>query len=583
MLPQSHLTFNMKEPTTGKTTMADPANDKSGERPVLKEAYYLDNFHALLDYVSGHYADLLREYEKDLIMQFRQLSVDAQRLFVRLITRMGPVFRKDRIHYREIADLDRCIAELQCQHFMVVNPEGYDDSCLSVLTRKEIHMLMDDLKDLEGRESFFKKGKQELILSLLEAQSIRITEIIHGKYTFLVPLHTETIAILFLLFFGNTRQNLSDFILEDIGVLKYEPYLIREEDRLFTDRSVVDGYLFIEAIKSRLWQAMEEADSEGVVEIGEELQHTPMPDSLTRRRERRYLEIGRFLEKQKQWTEALHYYQLTTIPPSRERKVRILDRMGKSRETLVILDSMINEPVNGEELDFAMIFREKTRKKLGMDYANITRKRISEEIIRMDPIPGSKVEEMALQYFRKQGITGFYTENNLWSALFGLACWDIIFMSLPGVFFHPFQRGPVDLFSDEFRENRKEALDERMEEIRHKRGWKAKILGRFDEKKGTANALVSWKKVNRHDLEMALEWIPMAHLADILDRMARSLPDFRAGFPDLVVFYPGPGNYRLLEIKGPGDQLRSNQKRWLSYFEDKGIPAGVIRLSFPAS
>jgi hypothetical protein len=37
-----------------------------------------------------------------------------------------------------------------------------------------------------------------------------------------------------------------------------------------------------------------------------------------------------------------------------------------------------------------------------------------------------------------------YVENSLINSLFGLLCWPAIFAPLPGAFFHPFQRGPVD-------------------------------------------------------------------------------------------------------------------------------------------
>ncbi|MDZ7686509.1 MAG: VRR-NUC domain-containing protein [Gammaproteobacteria bacterium] len=40
--------------------------------------------------------------------------------------------------------------------------------------------------------------------------------------------------------------------------------------------------------------------------------------------------------------------------------------------------------------------------------------------------------------------------------------------------------------------------------------------------------------------------------------------------------FPPQGGYRLVEVKGPGDALRQNQRRWLAWFGAHGIPAEVL-------
>ena len=55
--------------------------------------------------------------------------------------------------------------------------------------------------------------------------------------------------------------------------------------------------------------------------------------------------------------------------------------------------------------------------------------------------------------------------------------------------------------------------------------------------------------------------------------------DNRAGLPDLIRFLPALDWYELIEVKGPGDRLQDNQRRWLAYFEQHGIPARVCHVS----
>ncbi|HIL96585.1 MAG TPA: VRR-NUC domain-containing protein, partial [Pseudomonadales bacterium] len=52
-----------------------------------------------------------------------------------------------------------------------------------------------------------------------------------------------------------------------------------------------------------------------------------------------------------------------------------------------------------------------------------------------------------------------------------------------------------------------------------------------------------------------------------------------SGFPDLIVF-PASQGYRLTEIKGPGDKLQNNQKRWFRFFKASGIPANILNVAW---
>ena len=40
----------------------------------------------------------------------------------------------------------------------------------------------------------------------------------------------------------------------------------------------------------------------------------------------------------------------------------------------------------------------------------------------------------------------------------------------------------------------------------------------------------------------------------------------------------GSGGDVLLEVKGPGDQLQKNQKRWMRYFDKLSIPYRVVNV-----
>ena len=90
--------------------------------PTLPEGYYLTNFFKILDFVETHHATVLNPQEQAFIANFKQLSIPAQRLYVRLISRRRELFRLDKLSYTEIPDIEGHAEELTDARFMDTNP-----------------------------------------------------------------------------------------------------------------------------------------------------------------------------------------------------------------------------------------------------------------------------------------------------------------------------------------------------------------------------------------------------------------------------------------------------------------------------
>jgi hypothetical protein len=113
----------------------------------------------------------------------------------------------------------------------------------------------------------------------------------------------------------------------------------------------------------------------------------------------------------------------------------------------------------------------------------------------------------------------YYVENSLINALFGLLCWEAIFKPLPGAFFHPFHRGPVDLHSADFRQRRAPefaaslaALDSGL--------YRERIRQTYAEKFGIQSPFVVWPVMTAQLLELALTCIPAQHLKHAFERIS---------------------------------------------------------------
>ena len=561
----------------------------------LPTGYYLDNFQRILDFVDSHYQDILCADEKNFSKAFRSLSLDARRLYVRLISRKGPLFRNDMLNYGEISNTEAAAAELAAAGFLEQNEPWELPEELALLRKAEILELIADCapgsdRDAPGRaiRSWRKEKLVEWVLSL--PGDIRTW--IHGRFHIYRPQREREILIYRLLFFGNLYQDLTEFVVTDLGHVRYESYKIRKKDCLFHSREVLEQTFRLIELNDALYNTVEgrsvhEIDRNALLQL---LEYLPEGNSvyedpgLRRMRDNLINAVARHLERTGDDIQALHLYRLAELPPSRERRARILDRLGRIEESLELCRQIHTGPWEEAEQEFAERYIRKLSRKLGLGVQEAPRFEVPIHLLELEYDPTIQVEETVLRHFQRRGFTGYHAENILWTGLFGLAFWDIVFMSLPGTFFNRYQRGPKDLFRPEFRRRRARLIEERLRYIRSTPSWPEEILKIYDRKEGIASDLVHWKHLLRELVDQSVRTIPREHLVAIFDKLSEYPGGNKSGFPDLIVFAPSGRRkapaYELIEVKGPGDQLQINQRRWLRFFDRNGIPYRVIRVQW---
>ena len=96
-----------------------------------------------------------------------------------------------------------------------------------------------------------------------------------------------------------------------------------------------------------------------------------------------------------------------------------------------------------------------------------------------------------VRHFESAGDRAYYVENSLFTAIFGLVFWDVIFAPVKGAFFNPFQRGPADLFTPAFRIARADALKLRLQELSSIKDLRTRVLAVAEQKAGITNPFVN--------------------------------------------------------------------------------------------
>ena len=105
--------------------------------PQLPPDYYLRNFICLLEQVVGQYSDLLSPAELAFYQTFTNLSADARKLLVRLLTRKGDLFRSDRLCYMEIGSVTAAAQELEAAGLVEIDPLLPAEDLLPLFSKTE--------------------------------------------------------------------------------------------------------------------------------------------------------------------------------------------------------------------------------------------------------------------------------------------------------------------------------------------------------------------------------------------------------------------------------------------------------------
>jgi hypothetical protein len=536
--------------------------------------YYLEHFRSALHWLQERYGDLLSAQECHFIQEFASLPRGSQALLVRLIMRRGERFRASKIRYPEIGNIARACGPLIELQFIDSRAPLSIDELSKLVTRAELHELFPELS------SSLKKTQALKVLRAAQPEP-RTFEEWRGSVS--EPVYWVRVAGLCtqlrLLFFGNFRQEWSEFVLADLGIFRYEAVPFSRESRAFQSRRDIEDFLLLFECRRSLH---EQAPAS---EVLARLPRTPLEHEwLEARRAKLLYQIARLHDCAGEREQALLLYRECRHPGARLRAIRALEIDARYAEALELALPALQAPESGaEEQRLARVVR-RLERRLGLP-PRIGRRPLRPErldIIVPAPIAGESVEYLALKLVSGPAAPAYYVENTLINSLFGLLCWQAIFAPVSGAFFHRFQVGPMDLFSPDFRQRRGALFEDCLRQL-NSDAYLRTIRNHFLTKHGIQSPFVSWGVLTEELLDRALACIPPAHLRYYFERLLANLPENRSGLPDLVQFWVDERRYRMIEVKGPGDRLQDNQQRWIEFCVDHELPVTVCHVRWAQS
>jgi tetratricopeptide (TPR) repeat protein len=373
------------------------------------------------------------------------------------------------------------------------------------------------------------------------------------------------------MFFGNLYQDWSEFVLADLGIFTYEKVEFCAESRGLRCREDVDACVFLHQCQQRF-----EA-GEAVADIVEQINALELSNPwLQRRRGKLLFQIGQHCERLADFSTALTIYRDCAYPGARVRLIRVLERCGEYQLAMDLATLAEQAPESAAEHQHLLRVLPRLRRKLGGPAmkrpAPRDMQRLDLQLPRIDP--ALSVEYYVQAHLAQDSAPVHYVENSLINSLFGLLCWPAIFAPLPGAFFHPFQRGPVDLLNEDFHARRAGLFEACLAELDDGR-YVQTLRERYVAKWGVQSPFVFWGALSQELLDQALDCLPPEHLKHWFNRLLLDIKANRAGMPDLIQFWPQDKTYRMIEVKGPGDRLQDNQLRWLEFCHEHQMPIAV--------
>lgn len=527
--------------------------------------YYLDNFRQVLAWVGERHGDLLDDHERSFIDRFQQIPQVSQALLVRMVMRKGALFRASKLRYAEIG------CPLQASEALVEQGWIEPDPALDLVQLFGL-LKKDELLRVFGT-GLNSHRKSDLLQTLLaeHAQPKPFASWCEalGDTAFALTIN-DLCDRLRLMFFGNIHQDWSEFVLADLGIFRYEQVAFSPESRAFHLRAEVDAYLHLHRCRERF------ESGEAVEDLLLDVPMAPYAnDWLENRRGKLLLTLGRQCERVGDLSLALQLHSANRYPGARERAIRVLERCEQQEAALQLALAAEAAPESEHEAQQLQRILPRLRRALGG--AALRRASVAQpqRIDLMLPRPEAmSVERAVREHLTSCDAPVYYVENALINSMLGMLCWDAIFAPLPGAFFHPFHAAPADLARPDFHARRAGLFDECLSKLgTHE--YRDCIRRVFREKFGLQSQFVSWGLLDDTLLELALDCIPAEHLKAFFQRILLDVPNHRTGLPDLIQFWPAERRYQLIEVKGPGDRLQDNQKRWIDFAQRHQVPIAV--------
>jgi DNA polymerase-3 subunit epsilon len=536
------------------------------KRPDLPVYYYHDHFVEMLAFVRATYGSILTDEHDAFVLRFQSLSKDAQCLLIRMVNRRGAIFNRTLFRYAEISDLERAADDLlACGQARRLRDEDY--AAFVTCLPKEV--LVTGAKAAGRTDIRVSWPKAKLVDYFLAQVPFNVAAEHCGAAKFIALDDVRPLEFLLYLYFGKTEEDLKNFALRDLGIMRTNK--ATSFKARFTDGDEARACFHYSRLLDRL-EVKTPAVYQGAVTDIFGGPDCPS-DFATDLRSRTAWQVGQFFEKLGEKDLARQLYRAGSSPECNERLVRLLYGAGNKADAEDLLRRMIDDPASDGEFVFATDFF--ARKFGGRRTGSCTELLRAGVNLTVDDVHRGNPETGVAGVMRRRGYQVFFTENTLWHSLFGLLFWDELFES--DLLHSSFDWVPHCLHDRSFARRFATQIDDTLDAVRSGNGLNL-LLRPIAANWGRPNGIFAWDHVDVDALRLLLLGTSGEGIATIVRALCQNFRDMRDGFPDLMLEKDGVVSF--MEIKAEGDAIRRNQLTRLRQLGSAGIRAQIGRVDY---
>ncbi|TNE91854.1 MAG: hypothetical protein EP330_03905 [Deltaproteobacteria bacterium] len=523
---------------------------------------------------------LLTAGEQLVLRRMLALDGDAARLYARLSARRPRPWAVDRLELPDGRPAVDAVDELvECGLLTRFVP----------WPRRLEALTVEELKDACRAHRLRVSGKRAVLEERVAGRRV-------GRERDVVSLrHVALLRRVMRFALGRLEPDRSQGVRERIGVVRWPEYArTRGAAVLPTRRDLL------------AWEAVLEGPLTAVqaLDVLEDPGRVWPPGRLDPRRRltRAVLELARDTERQGALAEAEALYRRLEplLAPGRlaVRLARVVELQDRPSEALAVLDAGRRHARLADRVAIDRAGRRLARSLRGSWAPSRPLHAASERSLGLVSTPGEgarplwegrTVEAAVIQRLEAAGRRALHGEGAVWRALFALLFAEVYFLPVHGQLPVPFLSGPLDLGTPAFRSRRRDAVDAVLDAVAAGEAG-ARVAAASERWWGTRLRGGHWEVGSPEQLVALAKGIEPSALVAVLDVLLDRGLGAAAGLPDLVVL-PGPAvrladlhpskladGVTLVEVKGPGDTLRDEQRVWHHRLADAGAAVEVWKI-----
>ena len=523
---------------------------------------------------------------------WHQLPPEAAALHARLLGRKGCDFRLDKLDYEDVPDPIEAAATLVRRGF------AHPRNLMPLSALLPLHTVS-ELRAVCRAQGWTTQGcRAQLVkrLSVPEARPYLTSPCIRVR-------HEGLFRRMLRVYLSNHAGDLTKVVLSEAGIQRFPSYRPTGGVGMFRNRGALLAYE--DALELVRQERTESQWAELAPVAIERVTRQPIQPHLRSRFDARRIysksaiRAVRAVERQHGPARAaLHYSSLLKCNLASAQHIALRaalchDRAGDPERALELcLEGVRNAPLRAETLALARTGKRLARK-LGVDWTptqrllqpqnrTLTIPQLQDHPpLFFSPSGPAPVEKAVIARLASEGREAIHGESGPWIMLFGLLFYDAIFAPVAGMLPSPMMTAPLDIHCPEFSNRRADQINAALDLIASG-GAPERILAMGRAHQGEQFWGARWSMMDLDDLAQLADHVGPTALQSLMRAFASDPASARSGLPDLVIM-PGPHptlphTLILAEVKGPGDQVRDNQRCWHHQLLEAGLQVELWRV-----